>query len=341
LPRDSSDRSLRLARWRDFGIFVVLGLLVLFFGATTRDHAFLASENLVNVLRQSAILAVAAIGMTLVVLTGGIDLSVGSVLSLSGMVAALLCRSIAAQGSPLADAARNSGSTALFVVALVLALGFAWGVGTAALITRLRIPPLIATLGTMSIGRGAVQWLTGGESVRNEFGGATWTWLTWLGGGSWLRVPGPVIVAGIVVLLGAFLLHRTVFGTWLFGIGCNEEACRLAGVNVRRIKSLTYGLAGVVFALAGVMGLGRQGYALPAAATGFELDVVTAVVLGGVSITGGEGHVLGVVAGVLILGALDNGLTMLSLQFYEILVIKGAVLLAAVALDRLLRRSAE
>jgi len=337
LPPADGDRSRRLTRARELGIYVVLALLVGWFGAVTRNHAFVSATNLVDVLRQSSILAVAAVGMTLVVLTGGIDLSVGSVMALVGVLAALVTRSGGPGPCPLPDALREL--PAAIVLPGVLLFGLAWGIGTATLITRLQIPPLIATLGTMSIGRGAVQWLTEGESVRTETTTASWEQLTWLGRGYWLGVPGLVIVAVLVVAIAAFVLHRTTFGTWLYGIGCNEEACRLSGVNVRLVKALAYGLAGAAFALAGVMNLGRQGYALPAAAGGFELDVVTAVVLGGVSITGGEGHLLGVVAGVLILGSLDNGLSMQGLQFYEILVVKGVVLLAAVGLDRFLRRT--
>jgi ribose/xylose/arabinose/galactoside ABC-type transport system permease subunit len=338
LPRAEGDRSRRFARARELGIYVVLLLLVAWFGAVTRNHAFVSKSNLVDLLRQSSILAVAAVGMTLVVLTGGIDLSVGSVMALVGVLAGLLARVGSSPGPcPLPSWLR--ALPASVVLPAVLMFGLAWGAGTATLITRLQIPPLIATLGTMSIGRGAVQWLTRGESVRTEVTTASWENLTWLGRGYTLGVPGLVIVATIVVAIGAFVLHRTTFGTWLYGIGCNEEACRLSGVDVRRVKLLAYAGAGAAFALAGVMNLGRQGYALPAAATGFELDVVTAVVLGGVSITGGEGQILGVVAGVLILGSLDNGLSMVGLQFYEILVVKGVVLLVAVALDRFLRRA--
>jgi ribose transport system permease protein len=325
------DRARRVAQVRELGVFVVLALLVLFFGAATRHHAFVSSGNLVDLLRQSSILAVAAVGMTFVVLSGGIDLSVGSLMALCGVLAALLGRARLGDGA--------AGTPALLVVAAMLVLGFAWGGATALFLTRLDVPPLIATLGTMSIGRGVVQWITDAQSVRNEVANANWDRLTWFGSGFVGGVPAPVLVAAAVVLVGAFVLRCTVFGTWLYGVGCNEEACRLAGVPVVRVKLLAYAFAGAVFALAGVMNLGRTGYALPDASKGFELDVVTAVVLGGVSITGGEGRPLGVVAGVLILGALDNGLTMLNLQFFQILVVKGAILLAAVAFDRLLRRA--
>jgi ribose transport system permease protein len=332
-PTSGARRGEKLARLRDFGIYLVLILLVAWFGAVTRHHAFVSWGNLVDVLRQSSILCVAAIGMTLVVLTGGIDLAVGSLMALIGVLGALAVRAPAP-----GEAAGFGNLPFLVVLAALLIFGFAWGGATAAFITRLGIPPLVTTLGTMAVGRGLVQWITGAESVRNGAPDADWEALTWFGKGFVGPVPAPVVVAATVAALGAFLLHRTTFGTYLYGIGCNEEACRLSGVNVRRVKTLAYGLGGLIFALAGIMNFGRQGYALPAAATGFELDVITAVVLGGVSITGGEGHVGGVIAGVLILGVLENGLTMVNLQFYEILVVKGAVLLLAVALDRLLRR---
>jgi ribose transport system permease protein len=338
-PVVSGGRTLRLARARDLGIYVVLLLIVAWFGGTTRNHAFVSGGNLVDLLRQSSILAVAAVGMTFVVLTGGIDLAVGSVMALIGVLAAAVARSATTPGPFPLPSWLTELPVALVLPAMLL-LGFGWGLGTAMLVTRLEIPPLITTLGTMTLGRGLVQWLTGAGSIYNPAPRADWDRLVWLGKGVVYGVPAPVIVAAVVVLLGAFLLHRTTFGTWLYGIGCNEEACRLSGVDVRRVKTLAYAFAGAVFALAGVMSLGRQGYALSAANTGFELDVVTAVVLGGVSITGGEGRLLGVVAGVLILGALDNGLAMQNLQPYAILMIKGAVLLAAVGFDRALRRRA-
>jgi ribose/xylose/arabinose/galactoside ABC-type transport system permease subunit len=331
-PARGRTRGRRLERAREFAIYGVLILLVLYFGRVTRNHAFISSENLIDVLRQSSILGVASIGMTMVVLTGGIDLAVGSVMALVAVLAAMAARH--------ALPGQFGNLPFLLVFPAALLFGFLWGGATAGFITRLAIPPLVTTLGTMAVGRGIVQWITGAESVRNLAPDPDWDQLTWFGKGFVGPLPAPVLVAALVVALGAFLLHRTTFGTYLYGIGCNEEACRLSGVNVRRVKTLAYGLAGAVFALAGIMNLGRQGYALPAAATGFELDVVTAVVLGGVSITGGEGNVAGVVAGVLILGVVENGLTMLNLQFYEILVVKGAVLLVAVALDRLLRRKA-
>lgn len=335
---ERDDRGARSrARLRDFGIYGVLLLLVAFFGTFTRGHAFIQRANLLDVLKQSSILAVAAIGMTLVVLTGGIDLAVGSVMALVGVLAALAAR--------YTEAGAFGDLPLAIVLPGALAFGFAWGCATATFITRLGIPPLVTTLGTMAVGRGAVQWLTGAEAVRNSVPDRDWDALVWLGQGflgpSQWNLAAPAAVAAVVALIGAFLLHRTTFGTYLYGIGCNEEACRLSGVDVRRVKTLAYGFAGAVFALAGIMNFGRMGYALPAAATGFELDVVTAVVLGGVSITGGEGHVAGVIAGVLILGVLENGLVMMNLPFYEIAVIKGAVLLAAVALDRGLRQRAE
>src|SRR5262249_61745070 len=171
--------------------------------------------------------------------------------------------------------------------------GSLWGGAAAPSSPRLSIPPLVTTLGTMAVGRGIVQWMTGAESVRNPAPDPDWEALTWFGKGFVGPLPAPVLVAALVAALGAFLLHRTTFGTYLYGIGCNEEACRLSGVNVRRVKTLAYGFAGAVFALAGVMNFGRMGYALPAAASGFELDVVTAVGVGGGSLARGERHPAG------------------------------------------------
>lgn len=326
----------RLFRFRELGIFAVLILLMVYFGSATDNHVFLKKDNLVDILRQSSILGIAAVGMTMVILTAGIDLSVGSVMALVGLLSAIF--------------AIRLHIPWFAVVPMAMIIGLACGGFHATCITRLTIPPLITTLGTMAAIRGAVQWITGAQAVylpADPGGGghaaweatkANWEVLTWMGSGSVGPVPAPVIVVTIVTLFGWVFLNRTIWGRYLYGIGSNEKACRLSGVNVPLMKYVTYGLAALIFAIAGLVNMGRQGYALPAAATGFELDVITAVVLGGVSIMGGEGKLWGVVVAVLILGVLDNGLTMLNAQFYQISVIKGCVLLIAVGLDRFIRR---
>jgi ribose transport system permease protein len=313
-----------LFRLRDYGIYVVLICLVAYFALRTRNNAFVSADNLLDVLRQSSILCIAAVGMTLVIVTGGIDLSVGSLMALVGLLSAI--------------AGARENVPWFLVVPGALAVGLAGGMANALCVTRLDIPPLITTLGTMAIGRGIVQWITGAKAVYNETPSANWDALMWMGNGSLGGIPAPVLVAVAVVILGSVGLNKTVWGTYLYGLGCNEEVCRLSGVRVQRMKWLAYGAAGVIFAVAGLVNMGRQGYALPVAASGFELDVITAVVLGGVSIMGGEGKLSGVIVGVLILGVLDNGLTMLNYQFYQTAVIKGFVLLIAVGFDRFFRR---
>jgi ribose/xylose/arabinose/galactoside ABC-type transport system permease subunit len=313
-----------ILRFRDYGIYAVLAVVVLYFTLTTRDHVFILGNNPVDILVQSSILCIAAVGMTLVIITGGIDLSMGSIMALVGLLSAI--------------AGAQAEWPWYVILPMAAGIGVAAGSINAFCITILDIPPLITTLGSMAAWRGAVNWITQAKAVYNTSSSSNWDALTWMGKGTLLGIPAPIVVAGVMMTLGWIGLNKTIWGTYLYGIGCNEEACRLSGVNVRRMKFMAYGLSGTIFAIAGLVNMGRQGYALPLAATGFELDVITAVVLGGVSIMGGEGKLSGVIAGVLILGALDNGLTMLNVQFYEISVIKGSVLLLAVGFDRFCRR---
>lgn len=275
-------------------------------------------DNIFNILRQVSIVGIISVGMTLVMLTGGIDLSCGSIVGAAAVGAALLMT----KGSMSPVLA--SVLMCLFGVLLGLANGF--------FIAQLKVPPFIATLGMMTSVRGIAYIITGGLPVFG-FNRA----FTVLGQGYWGMVPIPVIVMFITFLFGIVFLSQTRAGRHIYGVGGNEEASRLSGVQIKKIKYLVYALSGFMSALAGVVLLARVNSGQPNAGSGYEMDVVTAVVLGGVSMSGGEGRLVMVVVGVMIMGILTNGMTMLTINEYVQQFVKGMVLIGAVALDRFIK----
>jgi len=305
-----------VAFFRKIGILLVLLLLLVLFSLTSK--AFFTMNNLLNVARQVSMLGIVSVGMTFVMLTGGIDLSVGSMLSIINVIGAFAMVKI---GVPPA-----------FAVAICLISSSLLGLINGIIVTDINIPPLIATLGTMTIIRGISYLITGGIPI--------WGFpesFTIIGQGYLWRIPIPVIIMVVIVGLGSFIMNSTFFGRFFYAIGGNEEAARLSGINVKRYKHLVYVLSGLATGIAGVILLSRINSGQPIAGSGFELDVVTAVVLGGVSISGGEGKLSGAITGVLIMGVLSNGLIIMNVGEYYQLVIKGFVLLCAVALDRMQR----
>lgn len=266
------------------GALVAL-IVACIFGAS-RYYAFATPENLLNVLRQNSMLGLVALGMTFVILTGGIDLSVGALLAVAGIVAA----GLADQG------------------ALVAILG---GVGAAAvlgavnglLITKSRIQPFIVTLATMIAARGAALAITGEQSVRVDGAASAFTWL---GRGEIGPIPVPVVVLLLAYLLGGVALRYTRFGRHVFAVGDNDEAARLLGLEVDRVLILTYALSGALAGLGGVVLAARLGAGQPVAGVGWELDAIAAVVVGGTLLTGGQGGVGATLIGVLLLGVIFN-----------------------------------
>jgi ribose transport system permease protein len=302
----------KLGFLKNYGIVLVLLALVLFFSLTT--SAFFSSNNLLNVARQVAMLGISAIGMTFVILTGGIDLSVGSLMSLLNIVGALL----------MVEAGVHP------VLAVLLSLVLAAGIGSLSgvIITRLRIPPLITTLAMMTSLRGLSYVLSGGLPVWGFPEG-----FRVLGQGYVGIVPIPVIIMVVCFVLGWLFLNKTSLGLYIYGIGGNEEASRLSGINVRGVKVMVYGLCSLLTGIASMIMLSRLNTGQPVVGTMFELQVITAVVLGGVSIMGGEGKLFGVFIGVLIIGVLNNGMIILNVSEYYQRVASGIVLLVAVSLD--------
>jgi len=311
-------RRATFASWLRRGtVFVILLTLVVFFSVASEN--FLQPRNLVNILVQNAPVIVMAVGMTLAMLVGGIDLSVGSVAALAGAISAGL---IVRNGLPV-----YAGMLAGLVVGL--AIGLLNGV----LVVYGKLPPFVATLSTLGIARGLTLVYTEGRPI-SGMGDAYTFWGTGVVAG----VPVPVIVWLVIVLLAYLLLTQTRFGLHIYAIGGGEETARLAGVAVNRVKLLTYGISGLLAGLAGLLLTARLWSAQPQVAVGFELNAIAAAVLGGVSLFGGVGSVLGAVVGALIVGVLGNGMNLLRVASYPQQVIQGIVLVLAVAVDMYTKR---
>lgn len=299
----------------DYMILVILVALSVFFGAYI--EAFRSSINLINILRQVSIVGIAAVGGTLVMLTGGIDLSAGAVIGMSGMLLARLLKVYPDHTVPVC----------MLVLLICAIIGFI----NAFFINEFKIPPLITTLGAMTALRGGVYLAA--ERGLPVFGFN----FKYIGQGTIGSVPIPVIIMVLVFILGWIFLNTTRFGRYVYGVGGNEEASRLSGINVKGIRYMVYSFAGLMSGLAGLVLVSRIHSAQPRAGTGYEMDIITAVVLGGVSITGGEGRIGFVVMGVLIMGVLTNGLILINVNEYWQQVIKGLVLIAAVGFDRFIQ----
>ena len=303
-----------------YGILIVLILLCVFFSFMT--NTFLTSRNLLNILRQISISGIVAVGMTFVLLSGGLDLSVGSLLALAGTTTSTL----------IVSGGINPWLAMLSGILATMALGLTTGV----IIQKFSLPPMIATLGMMTIVRGLAYIITGGLPVYGlprEY--------VWIGQGYVWVIPVPVIFMLTALGVGAFVLDKTYLGRYFYAMGGNQEAARLAGINIGKMKVLTYVISGFLCGVAGVILMFRINSGQPSAGMGTELDVITATVLGGVSLAGGEGKITGVLIGCLIIGVLSNGLIIMNVgEFYQ-MVVKGCVLILAVILDKMGQKYSE
>jgi ribose/xylose/arabinose/galactoside ABC-type transport system permease subunit len=279
--------------------------------------AFFSVANLVNVALSVSIVGILGVGMTAVILTGGIDLSVGSGIALIGVVTAI--------------AAHALGVTA--GLAFGLLVGGITGSLTGLLVAQWGVPSFLVTLATLSIERGLAFTLSGGRSIGDLPSG-----LTWLGQGIVLGVPVPVWVTLLVFAVGWFVLARTTGGRWVYATGGNEQAAWLAGVDTRAVVFATYCANGLLVGLAGVVLAARLGAGVPSAGLGYELDVIAAVVVGGTALTGGRGSVLGTLAGAVFIGVLDNALNIANVDPYLQRIVVGVVILGAVLVDQTWRR---
>ena len=287
---------------------------------------FFSQENGLNVLRQISVNLCLSIGMTLVILSGGIDLSVGSVLAFAGAIAAgLLKHGVVIPGSDVLVQFTVSGAV---VAGLLVGATMGWFNGW--VITRFRVPPFVATLGMLSIARGLTQLWTKGYPITGLGGD-----FAFIGTGHWLGVPMPVWISGGLVGIFVLVTRKTRLGRYLYAVGGNERAAQLSGLNLRQIKMAVYALGGALAGIAGLLLTSRLDSATPNAGIGYELDSIAAVVIGGTSLSGGRGSVWGTVLGCLIIGVLNNGLVLLEVSPFWQQVIKGFVILAAVALDKM------
>lgn len=293
----------------------LLGLIVVLWILTPH---FLTVSNLLNVAQQATIIAIIAVGMTFVIITGGIDLSVGSVLAFAGVVMANALLS----GVPLPLA-----------LLIGLGVGLLCGVTNGLLITIGRLPPFIATLGMMSVARGAALMFTEGRPISGFSEG-----FRSIATGEILRIPTPVVIMIVVYLIAHFVLKRTKLGRYTYAIGGNEEAALLSGINVKLNKTMVYGIAGLLSGLAAILLTARLNSAQPIAGMSYELDAIAATVIGGTSLLGGEGTVSGTLIGALIMAVLRNGLNLLSVSSFFQQVVIGSVIIFAVLIDMALKR---
>jgi len=280
-----------------------------------RSPAFLTPQNAINVLRQISINAILAVGVTYVILTGGIDLSLGSVVALTGVLAATFAHP---DTYPLA-----------VPIAVGILGGVVIGVLNGLIITRFRVAPFIATLGMMTIARGGALILSGGRPVSNLSAS-----FNFVGNGSVLRIPIPILILAGVFLVSQSILRRTTFGRYIYAVGGNEEAARASGINTHRIKTASYAICAGLAGLAGIVQASRITTGQPNAGISYELDAIAAVVIGGTSLSGGIGSVTGTLLGALLIGTLNNGLDLLNVSSYYQQVVKGLIIIGAVILDR-------
>lgn len=297
-------------------IIPFIGLILLIIVVSILNPSFLDLSNLLNLLRQISINGLIAFGMTFIILTGGIDLSVGSILALSSAFIALMI---------------TSGVDPIIALIIGVLIGFVLGAVNGLLVTKGNMAPFIATLATMTIFRGLTLVITDGNPITNL--GNSYLFQLF-GKGYFIGIPVPAVTMIIVFVILLIILQKTTFGRHTYAIGGNEVAAKISGIKVNKIKILIYGISGLMSALAGGILTSRLNSAQPTAGTSYELDAIAAVVLGGTSLTGGKGRIVGTLIGVLIIGVLNNGLNLLGVSSFYQQVVKGVVILIAVLIDR-------
>lgn len=299
--------------FNQLGMLIILALLIVVMSVIAPN--FTDSSNILNVLKQSSITAILAAGMTVVILTGGIDLSVGSTLALSGVISVLLS---------------NAGVPVVIAMLAGAGVGFVAGAINGYLTAVPKLPAFIVTLGSMTYLRGLAYVITGGYPVvlaSEKF--------KFIGAGEIFGIPTPIYIMAIVYFIMFVVLKYTMFGRHVYAIGGNEEAAHLTGIKVNRTLINVYSISGLLAGISGVVMAGRLFSGQPMVGIAFELDAIAAVVLGGTSFVGGRGRIQGTIIGVLIVAVLTNGMTLLNVDYYWQQVVKGIVIVIAVLLDRL------
>lgn len=294
----------------------VIGLVALFVVISCLNSSFIEPSNLKNLLRQVSINALISFGMTFVILTGGIDLSVGSILALSSVL----------MGSFI-----KSGNNPIVGIVLACVMGAVLGAVNGLVITKGKVAPFIATLATMTIFRGLTLVYTNGNPISSLTESEAFHSF---GQGYFLGLPVPAIMMLLMFAVSYFILHKTTLGRKTYAVGGNEKVSFIAGIKIDRIKIFAYTITGFLCGMAGAILTSRLNSAQPTAGTGYELDAIAAVVLGGTSLSGGKGRIVGTIIGALIIGTLNNGLNILNVSSFYQQVVKGIVILLAVLMDR-------
>lgn len=292
----------------------LLGLILLVIVMSFLSSRFLKVSNLLNVFTQVSVNAVIAMGMTFVILTGGIDLSVGSILAISGAVAAMIMK--------------VTGNIFLALVG-ALAVGMVIGYMNGIIIAKGKLQAFIATLATMTIFRGVTYVFTKGIPIS----GLDQSFMA-IGNDKVAGIPWPIIIMLGIFLITAYVLNQTKFGRYIYAIGGNEDSARLSGISTHRVKAIVYMISGLMAAVSGIIVTSRIGSAGATAGEGYELDAIAAVVIGGTSLSGGEGSIGGTIIGALIIGILNNGLNLMNVNPFYQAIIKGSVILIAVLFDK-------
>ena len=303
---------------RQYGLVIVFGIICLIISLITPQ--FLTLSNWTIIITQVSINALLAFGVTFVIITGGIDLSLGSIVAVAGVTSAML--------------AHPDSYPVLIPISMGLLAGLLLGAFNGFIITKSKIAPFIVTLGTMTIGRGLALILSDGRPVSNLSDS-----FNYLGSGTILGIPILILIFILVFALCTIILNKTVLGRYIYAVGGNEQAARASGINIDRVKLSVYSISGLLAGLAGILLASRITTGQPNAGAGFELDAIAAVVIGGTSTTGGRGSMTGTLIGVLLIGVINNGLDLLNVTSYYQQVVMGIIIIGAVVLDSLNQKS--
>ncbi|HEX2945212.1 MAG TPA: ribose ABC transporter permease [Clostridia bacterium] len=293
---------------------IVIALIAICAALSIATPNFMTVDNVVNVLRQVSINGILAIGMTFVVITGGIDLSVGSLVAFSGVIVASFVR---------------GGFNILFCMLLAVVASTILGSINGFFVANQRLAPFIVTLAMMTVGRGLTYVYSDGKPISP----LTQQYMQ-IGKGDVAGIPVPVLILLVVFLISFFILNYTSIGRYIYAVGGNEHAALVSGINVNKIKLLVYAISGFLSGIAAIVLSARVSAGLPTAGSGYELDAIAAVVIGGTSLSGGKGRLWGTIIGILIIGIINNGLDLLNVSSYYQQIVKGCIILGAVLLDR-------
>jgi len=296
-----------------YGLFV--GFFIIIVALSILSPFFLCPRNILNIIRQTSIHGIMAVGMTFVILTAGIDLSVGSILAFTGILSASF---------------EHAGWPVFLIMVVVLFIGACLGLLNGVVITKGKVTPFVVTLGMMSIVRGLALIYSKGYPI-SGFGSS----FRFIGAGYVFGIPIPIIIFIITVIIAYIVLEQTRLGRYIYAIGGNEETVKLSGINADLYKTIAYVLSGLTAALGAVVLTARLNAGEPIAGTGYELDVIASVVIGGTSLMGGRGSVWGTLIGALLIGTINNGMNLLGISSYYQLVVKGTIIIVAVLMDRL------